>query len=300
MCETSRFLVTLDGFKDPDTSWVKITTITIISKFSKSFDMKILKSRLEALGPVPLLNKPENHGLRPVDLRRKERVEVEYEDDSDERPHWRWVKYGTQNPFEWTVKQTTFYNQVSIGCIDQFSAKSAKIFPNGSVQVAGCSSLSDCKRVLHQLRCLLSTVMKMDDLTCDEPRIVMINTNFSLNCNVNLMETTKLFAESKKFVSVEFDPDVYSAVKIKFNPGADMKRVTVSIFSTGKTIITGAETLKEIVFAYKTIVDHVNLHAERIKVSPVQTPDTFDFIEGWKITEAVRYLKSVGVKPWVE
>lgn len=76
------------------------------------------------------------------------------------------------------------------------------------------------------------------------------------------------------------------------------KQVTVSIFSTGKTIITGAETLPEIVFAYKIITEFVNLHAASIKVDRTTTVDTFDFIEGWKITEVVEYFKSVGVKPF--
>jgi hypothetical protein len=109
----------------------------------------------------------------------------------------------------------------------------------------------------------------------------------------------------------------YSAVKIKFSPGKDMKevceastvstrlcvsqsltQVTVSIFSTGKTIITGAETLQEIVFAYKSITEFVNLHADKIKVEPTYCVDTFDFIEGWKITDAVDFFKRVGVAPF--
>lgn len=34
----------------------------------------------------------------------------------------------------------------------------------------------------------------------------MINTNFSLNYSINLMETTRLFASSRRFC-VEFTPD---------------------------------------------------------------------------------------------
>jgi TATA-box binding protein (TBP) (component of TFIID and TFIIIB) len=290
MTETAKYLVTLSGFKYPETSWVKITTITMISKFSSPFDIEMLKSRLEALGPISLRGTPAGHGVPSATLFLKVRDHATGVSKK--------VKCGIQDPFVWTLKQTTFYNQVSLGYIDQFSAKSAKIFPNGSVQVAGCSSLSDCTRILDQLRHILATVMQMDSLTCAEPRIVMINTNFSLNSHINLMETTRLFASSKKFSSVTFDPDRYSAVKIKFKPGNDMKQVTVSMFSTGKTIITGAETLKEIVFAYKMIVDHVNDHSTSIKVGPASFPDTFDFIEGWKITEAVEYFKSVGVEPW--
>ena len=127
----------------------------------------------------------------------------------------------------------------------------------------------------------------------------MINTNFSLNYNINLMETAVRFGNSKKF-SVTFDPDRYSAVKIKFKPGENMKQVTVSMFSTGKTIITGAETLEEIVFAYKAIVTHVNEHASKIKVSKTAVSDVFDFIEGWNVVEAVEYFRKQGVKPFID
>ena len=288
MSETARYLVTLADVKDPETSWVKITTITMVSKFSQDFDIKKLKSRMESLGPISMVKKPDGHGIPSVDIFKNVK-----EGGSTKK-----VKCGVMNPFEWTLKQTGFYNQVSLGYLDQYSTKSAKIFPNGSIQVAGCSSLSDCTRVLKQLTFILTTVLQLENLTCQDPRIVMINTNFSLNYSINLMETTALFAASKKF-SVSFDPDRYSAVKIKLKPGPEMKQVTVSIFSTGKTIITGAETLKEIVFAYKAICDHVNLHSEKIKVSKSVAKDVFDFIEGWNVVEAVEYFRNKGVQPFV-
>jgi len=78
-----------------------------------------------------------------------------------------------------------------------------------------------------------------------------------------------------------------------------MKEVIVSIFGTGKTIITGAETLREIVFAYKTITEFVNVNKASIKVEPVPMKDAFEYMEGWKITDAVAHLRSVGVTPWV-
>jgi hypothetical protein len=34
------------------------------------------------------------------------------------------------------------------------------------------------------------------------------------------------------------------------------------------------------------------------QVEPTRVKDMFDFIEGWKITEAVEYFKIVGVKPF--
>jgi TATA-box binding protein (TBP) (component of TFIID and TFIIIB) len=98
---------------------------------------------------------------------------------------------------------------------------------------------------------------------------------------------------------VTFDPDSYSAVKIKFKPAADMKQVTASIFSTGKIIVTGAETLKEIAFAYNVINHHINMHKERIKVSKTVVTDVFDTMYGYNIEDCIEHLRKEGHAPWL-
>ena len=134
------------------------------------------------------------------------------------------------NGFEWSLKNTAFYNQVTIGYEDQFSNKSIKVFPNGSFQVAGCSDLPDCKRIVRQLTHLVQQALELEEPPKTEPfRVVMINTNFSLNSSVNLNKIIAKFAKIPGF-KVTFDPDRYSAVKVKFVPGPGMKQVTASIF----------------------------------------------------------------------
>jgi hypothetical protein len=88
-------------------------------------------------------------------------------------------------------------------------------------------------------------------------------------------------------------------VKIKFKPAHDMKEITCSIFSTGKIIITGAETLKEIAFAYNIINQHINENDE-IRVSPTIETDVFDIYLGYKCDPLVKHLKEKGFKSWVE
>lgn len=166
---------------------------------------------------------------------------------------------------EWKLKETTFYNQVTIGYTDAYTTKSIKVFPNGSFQVAGCADLYDCVRVVKSLTFLLSTILEQK-LEAGQFQVVMINTNFALNHPVNLMEI--LDTLSGKGYDVSFNPDRYSAVKVKFRPQPGMKQVTASVFSTGKIIVTGAETLKEIAYAYDT------LNAELGQKGPATTDDT--------------------------
>jgi len=127
--------------------------------------------------------------------------------------------------FEWKLKPTTFYNQVTLTYHDTYSTKSVKVFPNGSIQVAGCCDLFDCKRIITQLVQIFKNFLELDiKLPTDSFRVVMINSNFSLNYNVNLMQVSNWFEEYSDIFKVSFEPDRYSAVKIKFKPAHEIER----------------------------------------------------------------------------
>jgi hypothetical protein len=151
-------------------------------------------------------------------------------------------------------------------------------------------------RIINQLNYLLKTLEVVDEpAPISSYRIVMINTNFSLNYDVNVIKVIEHFSSSPIF-NVTFEPDKYSAVKIKFKPAQDMKEVTVSIFGTGKVIITGAETLQEIALAYNTIVQHINAHKADIKVS--KNPWNCRVFMGYDFADWIPTLEKLNTKPW--
>ena len=241
----------------PVPSWVRITTITMISKFLQDIDLPKFRENFTKLGSVIVRSKGSRF-----------------------------------RGFEWKMKETAFYNQVTIGYEDQYSRKSIKIFPNGSIQVAGCSDLFDCRRILRQLSFILKVVLEReDDVPVDAVAVKMINTNFSLNSSVNLHKIIQQF--SKGPFKVTFDPDRYSAVKVKFVPGEGMKQVTASIFSTGKIIVTGAQTLDEIAEAYAAINRTIT---PDMMVKPVAVPESFDTIMGATFVEWVTVLQRNQIK----
>jgi TATA-box binding protein (TBP) (component of TFIID and TFIIIB) len=309
----------LTGGELPDPSWVRITTITMCSKFLEDIDLPKFRENFKKLETVTVRRKGSKFG-----------------------------------GFEWRMADTAFYNQVTIGYRDAYSRKSIKIFPNGSIQVAGCSDLFDCRRILRQLSFILKVVLGREhDIPVDKVDIKMINTNFSLNSSVNLnkiivalgssanqarinylderiefmesiykernligydqdgyameedggiipekkAELNNLIEERQSLeekmpygkFKVTYDPDRYSAVKVKFVPGEGMKQVTASIFSTGKIIVTGAQTLTEIAQAYSIL--NQNLRDPAIYVKTVSTPETFDTILGAKFDEWVTVLE---------
>jgi TATA-box binding protein (TBP) (component of TFIID and TFIIIB) len=237
----------------PAPSWVRITTITMCSKFLQEIDLAKFRENFAKLGSVTV----RRQGSR-------------------------------FRGFEWKMKDTAFYNQVTIGYEDQYSRKSIKIFPNGSIQVAGCSDLFDCKRILGQLSFILKVVLGLEsDAPIGDISVKMINTNFSLNASVNLNKIIQKFSQING-VKVTFDPDRYSAVKLKFTPKPEQKQVTASIFSTGKIIVTGAQTLEEIAGAYELINQGVD---DSILVKPVAEPELFETIMGARFEEWVRVLE---------
>lgn len=264
------YLLTLEEIRNnlPDEtrpSWVKITTITMVSSFIKEIDIKRLRETFERVGSYNL----KRSGT-------------------------------TTDGFEWKLKPTTFYNQVTLTYHDTYSTKSVKVFPNGSIQVAGCCDLFDCKRIIAQLIYIFKKFLGLDvEVSSDTFRVVMINSNFSLNYNINLMKVADWFEEYQDIFKVSFEPDRYSAVKIKFKPAEDMKEITCSIFSTGKIIITGAETLKEIAFAYNIINQHINENPN-IRVSKTEETDIFDIFLGYRCEPLIKKLREKGFESWMQ
>ena len=231
-----------------DPSWVRITTITMISKFDKEIDINAFRSQFKSTR------------IRP--------------------------KNSTGEGFIWSMKETAFYNQITIWYSDNYSTKNIKLFPNGSIQAAGCTDLIDCQRILAQLVVIVKKTLNLD-VKVEPPKICMINTNFSLNSSVNLNKVIKVFSGDVNF-KVTFDPDRYSAVKVKFVPGPNMKQVTASIFKTGKIIVTGAQTLGEIVAAYDIINTRITPDTY---IQPAEKPELFDVIMGAKFEEWVQKIK---------
>ena len=264
------YLLTINDFRNqlPEEfkpSWIKITTITMVSSFVQEIDIDRLRTTFERIGSY----KMRRQGSK-------------------------------MDGFEWKLKPTTFYNQVTLTYHDTYSTKSVKVFPNGSIQVAGCCDLFDCKRIITQLIFIFKNFLGMTNTAPVETfRVVMINSNFSLNYNINLMQVSDWFERYNDIFKVSFEPDRYSAVKIKFKPAHDMKEITCSIFSTGKIIITGAETLKEIAFGYNIINQHINENP-RIRVSRTTETDVFDIFLGYRCDPFVKVLKERGFESWMK
>ncbi len=197
-------------------SYLSMTTITSTFKISISLDIQTLKQKMKD---------------EPLTIKKKG---------------------STRDGYTWTVKDNKFFNQITAEYRDEFSKKSIKFFPNGSIHVTGCSDLIDCHRVMEQVKFCIKKYTGISDVHTSDFRVLMINANFSMNHMLNLQNVTSK-AENAG-CTVSFKPEIYSAVKIKFVPGPYMKKITASVFSSGCVLITGAKTLREITASYKFLV----------------------------------------------
>jgi TATA-box binding protein (TBP) (component of TFIID and TFIIIB) len=256
--ETLQYISTLNDIREqhPESSWVRITTITMTAKYPRDIDQSKFRENFKAM------------------------------------------KVGA---FQWNVEEKLnekFYNSFAIGYRDQYSKKVVKIFPNGSIQVAGCSDLNDCKRVTKQLTHVIQSVTGLEqEIPLETIKIHLINTIFALNHVVNLRKAKAVFERDPKKYQVTFDSDRYSAVKVKFTPVPGYPGVTASIFSTGKILVaTGAPTLQVICAAYKALNEE--LAKPGVKVEPVAKKEVYDGFAGYKFEEWVSMLKAQGIKSW--
>lgn len=200
----------------PEPSYLSMTTITSTFKISTNIDVQNLKQHMKD-SPLTIKKKGSSgHGTT------------------------------------WKVKDNKFFNQITAEYVDEFSKKSIKFFPNGSIHVTGCSDLVDCQRVAEQVKFCIKKYTGESEIHVSDFKVLMINANFSMNSFLNLQKVTT--NAERRGCTVSFKPEIYSAVKIKFNPGPCMKKITASVFSSGCVLITGAKTLREITSSYKFLI----------------------------------------------
>ena len=234
-------------------SFIKVTTITITSKFGQDIDVPAIREYFNRNTTLSL----STRGKRPV---------------------------------VWTLSNSEFFNQVSIYKEDHKSTKSVKLFPNGSIHVAGCSDLIDCSRVLKEVSFIVNHITKKRVVASDYT-VHMINSNFSLNYSVVLDTIFEIFLCSG--YESTFNPDRYSAVKIKISPFDDPKRsVTASVFGSGKVIVTGAKNLAEVSMSYRKLMNVIFSNKSSL-YAPTETVEYFDKWRGLRIAEWVKKISQL-------
>jgi TATA-box binding protein (TBP) (component of TFIID and TFIIIB) len=185
-----------------------------------------------------------------------------------------------------TTERKCFDNQVTV--VFQFQPSynpNCKIFKNGNIHMTGIRTAEDGHRMVEiiaaEVRRIaasgVSVVENSDDIVAGDFKIRMINCDFGFPMKIRRKNLHILLMNDLQNVC-SFQPLTYPGVKLQYfwnahnarNDGicrcakpcfgkgmgqedGDCKKVTVAVFDSGKTLITGANTFDQVNDAYKYI-----------------------------------------------
>ena len=201
-----------------------------------------------------------------------------------------------------------FYNQLTM--VVHFGGKTinAKIFKNGTIQ---CTGVKD--KESGQAACRYIASLVHPDAVMNAFRIVLINSDFSVGWRIRRLRLFEIMTKNGMFCT--YEPCIYPGVNTKYfwntthmnRPQEDRgvcrctnvcygkgtghgdgqcKRVTVASFQSGTTIITGANSLKQLDDVYQYITMIYNTHRKRLekkeepppKASPSNTTEEIEYV----------------------
>ena len=155
-----------------------------------------------------------------------------------------------------------------------------KLFANGGIQMTGVTSELFARRAIEWL---LQTIQTLPESPFPSPpsiqrfSIQLINTDYALNKFINQDALHKILINEYNLFSM-LEKTIYQGINTKFfyntrDPGVgicqckqfckgqgtgegegECKRITMSIFRTGRIIITGARAIKQVDECYKFII----------------------------------------------
>ena len=197
------------------------------------------------------------------------------------------------------ITSKSFFNQSTIVLrrkVDENNWKevNVKLFANGGIQMTGVTSESFAK---YAIEWLLDTINQLPESPFAEPASIqrfsvqLINTDYSLNKFINQDALHKILINDYNLFSM-LEKTIYQGVNTKFfyntrniekgicecekfckgqgtgNGEGECKRITMSIFRTGRIIITGAREMKQIEAAYNFLNKTFEKHHKAILYAP--------------------------------
>lgn len=194
-------------------------------------------------------------------------------------PNIEMKRYKRNKEFEITKRgkiKKSFFNQVTLNYCD-ISKKSIKVFSNGKLQLTGLTSCLECNQVAEMVNGWLKKYLDSETICITKMYIGMINSNFSMMTNLDLIKLNGILNIDPRVVSI-YNPESYPAINMKYiHQGVS---VSVFIFATGNIVITGGKQLRDMRVAYEFVHDMVT------KNKPMVSKDTY-------------VAKAVRVEPYV-
>jgi len=203
------------------------------------------------------------------------------------------------------ITSKSFFNQstivlrrkINIGKTNEgWKEVNIKLFANGGIQMTGVTSEGFARDAIEWLLTLIKSLPESpfaDKAIIDKFSVQLINTDYALNKFINQDALHKLLINEYNLFSM-LEKTIYQGVNTKFfynttapekgicqcanfckgqgtgDGEGECKRITMSIFRTGRIIITGAREIKQIEAAY----DFLNKVFDKHQVAVLYTPNT--------------------------
>jgi TATA-box binding protein (TBP) (component of TFIID and TFIIIB) len=235
---------------------VKISTMTVISSLEHkdksikfNFDPADLYLNIELSPSVPKVKYLTNIRsiiIEPVKKKRVKKSKIDEPMDIN-------VKH--------KVQKKIFPNQITL-IISINKDVNMKVFTNGKLQLTGCKTMDDATKTIEKFISILEThntkfkslsnIVQPNSIKYTEPKVQNMNGYYNLLNTLNLNELfTRLLAEFKKsntdIFCVSLEPSTYPGINLKYIYDKDgiNKIVTAFIFTTGRIMLTGINTIEQ-------------------------------------------------------
>ena len=177
-------------------------------------------------------------------------------------------------------KKKRFDNQTTVFIIfEDKTHVNMKIFKNGKIQMTGLKNINYGKNAINILIDYLKylyvknkdIVESYDKMSLTNYKICLINSDFRFNQKIKREYLFKYIINNTKLVC-SYEPCIYPGVKIQYfynnfnngvcncddycetkNKNSKCTKITIAIFESGCTIITGAKNLEQINITYNYI-----------------------------------------------
>jgi TATA-box binding protein (TBP) (component of TFIID and TFIIIB) len=204
------------------------------------------------------------------------------------------------------VSDKTFFNQSTIVLRKatntqhtQFKEVNVKLFGNGGIQMTGIPAEEFAKETLQWMLDELCKVQSSEQIFAEKPilqkfKVQLINSDYQVAYPINRTSLHHILSRTYGLFST-FESTIYQGVNTKYyyndqhpdkmRPGiclctkrcrgqgtgsgpGECKRITMSVFQTGKIIITGGRYLFQLEEAYNFLNEVLQTHADEVLKLP--------------------------------
>lgn len=197
------------------------------------------------------------------------------------------------------ITSKSFYNQSTLVLRrkvneNDWKEVNVKLFANGGIQMTGVTSKDFAREAIEWLLKVIKSLPESpfnDDARIDRFSVQLINTDYALNKFINQDALHKILINEYNLFSM-LEKTIYQGVNTKFfynskspksgvcncekickgqgsgDGEGECKRITMSIFRTGRIIITGAREMEQIQAAYNFLNTVFDKHQKTILYEP--------------------------------